>query len=67
MRDYPVENDNWKAVEDDIRKLVPTILVIYTTITSVTEDLNASEIAKRINPDINCTTIDKYAEVEKHL
>lgn len=52
MRDYPVENDSWKAVENDIRNLSPEILVVYTTITSAKEDLHACRIAKEINPDI---------------
>ncbi len=52
MRDYPVENDSWSTVEEDIKKLDPTILIIYTTITSIKEDLIACKIAKEINPDI---------------
>ncbi len=52
IKDYPVENGDWKAVEDDIRSLAPTMLIIYTTITSVKDDLKACRIAKEINPDI---------------
>jgi len=52
MRDYPVENGSWQDVEDDIRDFAPSMLVIYTTITSVKEDLDACKIAKEINPDI---------------
>ncbi len=52
MRDYPVENGTWQDAEEDIRNFAPSMLVIYTTITSVKEDLRACEIAKRINPGI---------------
>ncbi len=52
MRDYPVENVTWQDVVDDIRHFSPNMLIIYTTITSVREDLHACKIAKEINPDI---------------
>jgi radical SAM superfamily enzyme YgiQ (UPF0313 family) len=52
MKDYPVENGTWQDVEEDIRSLKPTMLIIYTTITSVKDDLRACKIAKEINPDI---------------
>ena len=52
MRDYPVEGGTWQSVDDDIKSFAPSMLVIYTTITSVKEDLRACNITKRINPDI---------------
>jgi anaerobic magnesium-protoporphyrin IX monomethyl ester cyclase len=52
MRDYPVENGAWQDVEDDIINFAPSMLIIYTTITSVKEDLRACKIAKEINPGI---------------
>lgn len=52
IRDYPVENDSWQAVEDDIRTFAPDYLVIYTTITSIRGDLRACAVAREINPDI---------------
>ena len=52
IRDYPVEDDRWQAVEEDIRTFSPTMLIIYTTITSYKEDLRACTMAKEINPDI---------------
>ncbi len=52
LRDYPVEDDSWQSVEDDIRDFAPTMLIVYTTITSVKEDLLACNLAKEINPGI---------------
>jgi hypothetical protein len=52
MRDYPVEEGTWQDVEKDIRDFSPSMLVVYTTITSVKEDLRACTKAKAINPDI---------------
>ncbi len=52
MQDYPVEEGTWLDVEKDLKDFAPAILVIYTTITSVREDLKACRIAKEINPDI---------------
>lgn len=52
MRDYPVENAAWHDVEEDIKRFAPSMLIIYTTITSVKEDLRACKIAKGINADI---------------
>ncbi len=52
MRDYPVENGTWEDVKKDIRTFDPGLLIIYTTITSVKEDLRACIIAKEINPGI---------------
>ncbi len=53
MRDYPVENGTWQDVENDIKNFDPAMLIIYTTITSVREDLHACKIAKEINSDIS--------------
>jgi radical SAM superfamily enzyme YgiQ (UPF0313 family) len=52
MQDYPVENSTWQDVETDIREFAPTMVIIYTTITSVKDDLKACTLAKGINPDI---------------
>jgi radical SAM superfamily enzyme YgiQ (UPF0313 family) len=52
MIDYPVENSTWEDVADDIRDFAPTMLFIYTTITSVHNDLKACRIAKEIDPGI---------------
>jgi len=52
MKDYPVENGTWQDVEKDIRDFQPAMLIIYTTITSVKDDLKSCKIAKEINPDI---------------
>jgi radical SAM superfamily enzyme YgiQ (UPF0313 family) len=52
MRDYPVEEGTWQDVEKDIRDFSPSMLFVYTTITSVKEDLRACTKAKAINPDI---------------
>jgi radical SAM superfamily enzyme YgiQ (UPF0313 family) len=52
MRDYPVEHGIWQDVEDDIKSFDPSLLIIYTTITSVKDDLHACRIAKEIDPDI---------------
>ena len=52
MQDYPVEGGTWDTVIQDIKSFSPELLIIYTTITSVKEDLHACKIAKEINPDI---------------
>lgn len=52
MRDYPVEQGTWQDVEDDIRTFAPSLLVIYTTITSVRDDLRACVMAKAIDSGI---------------
>ncbi len=52
MQDYPVENGTWNTVIEDIKSFNPDLLVIYTTITSVKDDLHACKIAREINPDI---------------
>ncbi len=53
IRDYPLEHGStWNDVEDDIKSFAPTILIIYTTITSIRDDLHACKIAKEISPDI---------------
>ncbi|MBI4683200.1 MAG: radical SAM protein [Nitrospirae bacterium] len=52
MRDYPVEDGTWQDVEEDIRNFAPSMLIIYTTITSIKEDLHVCEIAKEIDPGI---------------
>ncbi|UCH45759.1 MAG: radical SAM protein, partial [Nitrospiraceae bacterium] len=52
MRDYPVEEGSWQDVVDDITAFTPSLLIIYTTITSVKDDLHACRIAREINPGI---------------
>jgi radical SAM superfamily enzyme YgiQ (UPF0313 family) len=52
MRDYPVEKGTWEDVKEDIKGFSPDMLIIYTTITSVKDDLRACNIAKELNPDI---------------
>jgi radical SAM superfamily enzyme YgiQ (UPF0313 family) len=52
IKDYPVEGGTWKDLEDSIRGFSPTMLIVYTTITSVRHDLHACTLAKQINPDI---------------
>lgn len=52
MRDYPVENGTWQSVAEDIKGFSPSMLIIYTTITSVKEDLRACKLAKETNTDI---------------
>ncbi len=52
MRDYPVENGTWQDVKADIAGFAPSMLIIYTTITSVKEDLRACKIAKDIDAGI---------------
>ena len=52
LRDYPVERNSWDAFKADVKELAPTMVVIYTTITSVKDDLLACNMAKEIDPDI---------------
>jgi radical SAM superfamily enzyme YgiQ (UPF0313 family) len=53
IKDYPVEdNGSWETFKKDLREFSPTMLVIYTTITSIKDDLKACKIAKEINPGI---------------
>ncbi|UCD34786.1 MAG: radical SAM protein [Nitrospiraceae bacterium] len=52
MRDYPVEGGSWQDVEEEIRGFAPSLLVIYTTITSVKDDLRACGIAKAVKGEI---------------
>ena len=53
IKDYPVEDgSSWETVKEDIRVFSPTMLIIYTTITSIKDDLIACRIAKEIDPDI---------------
>lgn len=53
IKDYPVEDgSSWETVREDIKDFSPTLLIIYTTITSVKDDLLACRIAKEVNPDI---------------
>lgn len=52
MSDYPVEGGTWKEVVEDISSFAPSMLIVYTTITSVKDDLHACKIAKELNPEI---------------
>jgi radical SAM superfamily enzyme YgiQ (UPF0313 family) len=52
IKDYPVEGGTWKDLGEDIRGFSPTLLIVYTTITSVKHDLYSCHLAKQIDPDI---------------
>jgi anaerobic magnesium-protoporphyrin IX monomethyl ester cyclase len=61
--DYPAEGKAWKHLEQDLHEFQPQILMISITTPSLHMDLEASAIAKRIDPGI--LTVAKGAHFNK--
>ncbi len=52
LKDYPMEQQRWHCVENDIKNFQPEIIVISTTTPTINIDLTLCELAKKINPAI---------------
>ncbi len=52
IKDYPVENSTWQELKNDIKSFSPTMLIVYSTTTTIKKDLQAFKIAKEIDSDI---------------
>ncbi len=52
LRDYPAENGHWVALEEDLIKIEPDVLVMSITDATIIQDLRAFREAKKNNPEI---------------
>ncbi len=52
IRDYPVLDLEWSAYEDDLRSFDPDMVVLSVTTPSLSQDMEAGAIAKRVKPGI---------------
>ena len=59
ITDYPVEKKGWDDFEEDFKGFVPDMLVMSVTTPTLSEDLRACAMAKKINPGVK--TIAKGA------
>lgn len=50
--DYPLENKSWDDLKEDIDNISPDILVISATTPSLSKDMMAVDIAKKLKPHI---------------
>ncbi len=57
VRDYPVEKKGWPDLERDLERERPSLLAVSTTLSTLSDDLRACDIAKRI--DSGCLTVGK--------
>lgn len=50
VRDYPAERLGWAGFERDVRSLQPDVAVMSTTTATLTQDMRAFDLVKRISP-----------------
>lgn len=59
VRDFPVEGEGWRSLEEELKEFNPSLLFISCTTPTLKEDLQATSLAKKINP--STLTIGKGA------
>lgn len=52
IKDYPMAQQGWVDVRDDLREFSPGLVLISTTTPTIENDLIACAMAKEINPEI---------------
>lgn len=60
IKDYSIKNENLSDLEKDIKDFQPDYLLVNIATPTLESDLNACEIAKKVNPNIITIVIGAY-------